>query len=192
MMEFEFQIEGKVHKVSVDFEKDSYRVNLGGKTYEVNAQEISNHCFSLIIQGEGGTPNPASPMALSATLQTPHSSTVYHAEKDGRIHLSIGGEKFLLEESESKEEKKSAVKTLDAVEKKTLISATMPGKVVKLEVSPGDMVEKNQTLVILEAMKMENDIRSPINGKVVKVYVSENDQVNSGDNLVELTPNTSD
>jgi biotin carboxyl carrier protein len=191
-MEFEFKIEGKVHKVSVDYEKDSYRVNLGGKTYEVNAQEISNHCFSLIIQGEGGIPNPASPMALSATLRAPNSSTVYHAEKDGKIHFSIGGEKFLLVESKTSEERKSAVKTLDAEEQKTLISATMPGKVVKLEVSPGDMVEKNQTLVILEAMKMENDIRSPITGKVIKVFVSENDQVNSGENLVELSPPSKD
>src|SRR3990172_2169637 len=87
-MEFEFEIEGKIHKISVDFKGGIYQLNLGNEFFEVNAQEISDHCFSLIIQGGKGAPSP--------TLRTPHSTTVFHAEKDGRIHLSMEGEKFLI------------------------------------------------------------------------------------------------
>ena len=38
----------------------------------------------------------------------------------------------------------------------------MPGKVIAVLVSEGDVVEKGQGLVIVEAMKMENEVHSPI------------------------------
>jgi biotin carboxyl carrier protein len=53
------------------------------------------------------------------------------------------------------------------------IAASMPGRVVKVLVRPGDRVEARQGLVVLEAMKMENEIRSPTSGTVSEVRVSE-------------------
>jgi biotin carboxyl carrier protein len=49
----------------------------------------------------------------------------------------------------------------------------MPGRVVKVLVAPGDLVEAGQGLVVVEAMKMENELRSPRRGRVSLVSVVE-------------------
>ena len=52
-----------------------------------------------------------------------------------------------------------------------LIFTPMPGKVVKINVKPGDEVTKGAVLLIVEAMKMENNIVAPKDGKIEKVNV---------------------
>ncbi|MFX0116194.1 MAG: biotin/lipoyl-containing protein, partial [Candidatus Hodarchaeota archaeon] len=66
------------------------------------------------------------------------------------------------------------------------LAAPMPGRVVKVLVKPGDMVEAAQDLIILEAMKMETRISAPFGGMVVEVNFSDGDQVEQGDKLMEI------
>mgnify|MGYP001163421880 FL=1 len=51
------------------------------------------------------------------------------------------------------------------------IFAPMPGLVLEVKLSEGDVVAEGEIAIILEAMKMENIIKSPINGIVKKVHV---------------------
>ena len=67
-----------------------------------------------------------------------------------------------------------------------LIRSTMPGRVVRLLVGPGDHVKTSQTLVILEAMKIEHLIAAPRDGIVEAVRCREGDQVDLGAELIEL------
>lgn len=55
----------------------------------------------------------------------------------------------------------------------SLIRALMPGKVCKILVSPGEVVEEGQALLILEAMKMQNEYTAPTASKVSAVLVEE-------------------
>jgi acetyl/propionyl-CoA carboxylase alpha subunit len=64
--------------------------------------------------------------------------------------------------------------------------APMPGKVLRVLVSPGDAVETDATLVIMEAMKMEHAIKAAHAGKVADVRVRAGDQVEGGQLLVVL------
>ncbi len=64
----------------------------------------------------------------------------------------------------------------------------MPGKVIKVEVSPGATVAQGDVLVIVEAMKMEHAVRSPAAGTVTKVSVAEGDQVENEQLLVIVEP----
>lgn len=66
------------------------------------------------------------------------------------------------------------------------VTAPMPGVISSIEVKPGDMVERGQTVVTLEAMKMKNAIKSPSPGKVAEVLVSAGQQVGYGDVLVRF------
>jgi biotin carboxyl carrier protein len=66
------------------------------------------------------------------------------------------------------------------------ITSPMPGNIFKVNVKPGDVVKKGQTLVVLEAMKMENEINAPADGKVVDVKVKVGQGVALGQILVEL------
>ncbi len=66
------------------------------------------------------------------------------------------------------------------------VTAQMAGRILRIDVKPGDQVEANALLLILEAMKMENEIRSPRAGTVKSVPIGVGDRVNSGDALVEF------
>lgn len=68
----------------------------------------------------------------------------------------------------------------------TLVEAPLPGKVLEVEVAPGDEVADGQTLLILEAMKMENEIVAPRAGIIDVVAVEVGTAVDSGDLLVSL------
>jgi len=62
--------------------------------------------------------------------------------------------------------------------------APMPGKVISVEVAPGDPVEAGQLLMIVEAMKMEHRVTAPEAGTVTEVRAAPGDQVQGGDLLV--------
>jgi len=62
----------------------------------------------------------------------------------------------------------------------------MPGRVVKVLVSPGDRVTARQGLVVVEAMKMENELRAPADAVVREVRVVEGASVDAGAILVVL------
>lgn len=49
------------------------------------------------------------------------------------------------------------------------VLAPMPCKILRTEVSEGDLVEKDQALVVIESMKMETVIRSPQKGVIAKM-----------------------
>ena len=67
-----------------------------------------------------------------------------------------------------------------------VVSAPMPGTIVSVKVSVGDVVKKGDVLCVLEAMKMENEIMAPDNGKVVAVNANQGASVNTGDALISL------
>jgi acetyl/propionyl-CoA carboxylase alpha subunit len=66
------------------------------------------------------------------------------------------------------------------------LTAPMPGTVIKVLATPGDRVERRQTLLILEAMKMETPVLSPYEAVVRAVHVAEGDRVAGGELLLEL------
>jgi len=66
------------------------------------------------------------------------------------------------------------------------VTAYMPGRVVKVLVGEGDIVEAGQGLVVLEAMKMENEIQAQHEGVVRQVFVSDGQPVEGGDPLFEI------
>ena len=65
-----------------------------------------------------------------------------------------------------------------------MVSAPMPGTILKVNVKNGDAVKEGQVLVVLEAMKMENEIMAPKSGTITQVAVQKGSSVNTGDALV--------
>lgn len=64
--------------------------------------------------------------------------------------------------------------------------ALMGGKIVSVDVKPGDTVKKGQLLLVYEAMKMENDVNSEIEGKVKRIFVAPGDIVNTDQVMIEF------
>ncbi|MCG6167532.1 biotin/lipoyl-binding protein [Leptospira sp. FAT2] len=67
-----------------------------------------------------------------------------------------------------------------------LIKSPMPGKVIRVLVSPGSSVKKGTVLAIVEAMKMENNILSPGEGTVEEVLAGEGSMVSQDDVILKL------
>ncbi len=66
------------------------------------------------------------------------------------------------------------------------VSTSMPGNVVDVLVSEGDVVKAGQPVLISEAMKMETEIQAPVAGTVKAVHVAKGDRVTPGDLLIEI------
>ena len=73
-----------------------------------------------------------------------------------------------------------------AISDASVVTAMMPGRIVRILVSPGDEVRRGQGLLILEAMKMENEISAPRDGTVATVDAEAGATVESGAPLVTL------
>ena len=67
-----------------------------------------------------------------------------------------------------------------------VVKAPMPGRVVKVLVAKGDVVEVGRGLVVLEAMKMENEVRAKVAGTVAEVHVTPGATVEGSAKLVTL------
>lgn len=79
-----------------------------------------------------------------------------------------------------------ARRTAGAGEGPQNIAALMPGKVVRLLVTPGDIVESGQGLIVVEAMKMQNEMKSPKAGRVAEVRTKPEATVAAGDVLLVI------
>ena len=69
-----------------------------------------------------------------------------------------------------------------------LVAALMPGKVLKLLVLPGEVVEEGQPILILEAMKMQNEYAAPMAGTVAQIHVEEGVNVEINSPMITLAP----
>ena len=63
------------------------------------------------------------------------------------------------------------------------VTATMPGKVVRLLAREGDALAIHQGILVVEAMKMQNEIRSPKAGTLKRLWAEPGKSVNAGEVL---------
>ncbi|MGD9938282.1 MAG: biotin/lipoyl-containing protein [Clostridia bacterium] len=66
------------------------------------------------------------------------------------------------------------------------VKAPMPGTVLGVKVSAGQLVKRGDVLLILEAMKMENEICAQGDGTVTQVRVQAGTTVNTGDPMIDI------
>ena len=67
-----------------------------------------------------------------------------------------------------------------------VITAPMPGNILKVHVAVGQAVKEGDLLVVLEAMKMENEIFSPKAGTVAQVLVQKGATVDTDAPMVVI------
>ena len=165
-MDVAFTVNDRSYELAVDFREGVYVVTRGEATWTVDFRMISPTLFSLRIGNK--------------------MHWVHLVEDEGKRYLSIGGHRFCVEKHEVT--RRSTTEPRD-IRETAAICPPMPGMVVKINVSEGDTVRRNQSLAIVEAMKMENELRSPIDGKVSRIHASAGDLVDTGKPIIELEAN---
>lgn len=66
------------------------------------------------------------------------------------------------------------------------VSASVPGKVLKVVASVGQTVKAGDNIIILESMKMEIPVVAPQDGTVASIDTSEGASVENGDTLATM------
>ena len=142
----------------------NYKINIAGKTYDVEVGDISKSPVQVSVNG-----------------------TVYQVEipeSDG--HRASGVQDTFAPKpvvtADPAVSRPSIPNSLDD----GVVRSPMPGRILSVNISAGDMVKKGQPIFILESMKMENTIASSIDGTVTSVHVAVSDSVQHGQTLAEI------
>jgi len=62
-----------------------------------------------------------------------------------------------------------------------IVEVPLTGKIISVNVKPGDEVKEGDILCLLESMKMENPILAPVNGTVTQVEIEVEQVVKPGE-----------
>jgi biotin carboxyl carrier protein len=147
-----------------------YRYEINGKRYRVRIREI--HGDKAVVQV-----NDQNYQVGFSTAQVPDPKTAgpeaYPASPAGAPS------------PEAAAPAPASVKPLQAPSN-GVITAPMPGVILKVLVDEGDMVNAGDTVMIIEAMKMENEIKAPVSGTVKSISVESGDSVNTGEALMQI------
>jgi len=68
------------------------------------------------------------------------------------------------------------------------IKSIIPGTIINILVSEGQILKAGESILVLEAMKMYNDVQMPFNGKILKVNVEKGQKVPKDFVMIEIEP----
>jgi pyruvate carboxylase subunit B len=108
-----------------------------------------------------------------------------------RFTVKVGGDVFTVEVDPDAAAAASSAGTAQAAEPiaaapDSVVTAPMPGLVLRYLVDEGERVKAGDPVVLLEAMKMQNNLPAPRDGRVARVVFKAGDNVNRGDVLLTL------
>lgn len=160
---YELVLEGRRRTLRLERSEGRARVELGGKSLEVDVLQLSEDAFSLIVEGR--------------------SHDVGVSPNAGGFQVVVDGDSFQVSLVDPRRDGPSTSGRTQAAGPMA-VSAPMPGKVVRILAAEGEEVSQGQGLVVVEAMKMQNELGSPKSGRIRAVRVAEGQAVNAGEPLV--------
>jgi acetyl/propionyl-CoA carboxylase alpha subunit len=170
-MTFEIELNGRGRTVSIERAgHGQYRVTVDGVAAIVDAQRSGEFGVSLLFPDR-------SHEGVSVQLapgRTPGEMLAYLGGRN--ITVSVNGRRT----------GRGAADNAGAARGEQKVLAPMPGRVVRVLVNVGEVVEARQPVVVVEAMKMENELRSPKAGTVKDVAVTPGTSVEAGRVLVVI------
>jgi len=78
--------------------------------------------------------------------------------------------------------------TSPTVDGETVMTAPIPGTIVRYTVAETQLVKAGETVVVLEAMKMENTLAAPVDGVIKSIRSQAGARVARGDILLVIGP----
>jgi len=168
-MEFEFVVDGSLRTVSLEKKESGFVFREGSTVFEAEIRPVSE--TTLLVVAGGRTHLVRLARAGDRTIVALRGRVYELSKPSAEAASFIGGD----DKSQAGERQ---------------IRTPMPGKVIKLCVSPGEEIRKNQVLAIVEAMKMENEIAAGIPGTVKAIFVAVGDLVDPQKVLIEIEPGT--
>jgi acetyl-CoA/propionyl-CoA carboxylase biotin carboxyl carrier protein len=159
----------------------------------------------LVLDGDVLTVDDREPVTVSGQLVPPRGSDVLPTDSTGAacdLLLTLGGRTtrwvtaveganvWVGREGASwvLHEQQRLLRVDEAHAHDGEITSPMPGSVIAVHASVGEVVAEGQPLVVVEAMKMEHTLTAPMDGTVVDVLVRVGQQVSVDELLVQVQP----
>src|SRR5260370_11607936 len=162
-----------------------YLTTVNGHTFEV---EI-NQDGKVTINGEERLVDfqTISPTLFSALIDN-HSYEALVEEREGRYNVLMLGELYDVEVADERQQ--GLLRSsggFEAAQGELSIRSPMPGLIVAVKVTEGQIIEKGDAVCVLESMKMENEIKAPRAGTVGRVYIAAGDRVEQNKVMITIT-----
>ena len=109
-----------------------------------------------------------------------------------QYNVTVNGNTYTIKLPEGQAGNAPRKRTVKSGKKSGIISSSIPGKVVTIEVELGSLVEEGQVCMILEAMKMQNEINAPISGIISEINCSPGLSVEANIPLIVIKPEDED
>lgn len=159
----------------------AFIARLGEKTYTVEIEEVGKSLYRVAVDGSEFLVDGKKIGFTNYSLIVDNRSFEVEVDvKEDEYRVLVDGRNYHIDLIDERRVRLGGLQSGIQLQGRQNVSVPMPGKIVAVLVSEGDMVEKGQGLVIVEAMKMENEVRCPINGEVKEVRVKPGDAVEAG------------
>lgn len=168
-MELEFRVNNRNAIVKeIKREGSVVTIAVDDELYEVDIVKVSNQEFSVLYQGKS------------------FNIEVIESREPKHYNVNTLYFKFDVEVVDNESRYRQSRMKSKQIHNDNTIRSPMPGKVVRVFVKPGDVVEAGQALVVLSAMKMESEFKAGRKGVVKEVPVKEGDTVDTNQLLVVI------
>ena len=147
-----------------------WQVPVDGREIEVDSQQLDS-----VLRVEAG---------VYSVLLNGASYEVRMHESAGGFTASAAGRRFAVEVRNPRDASRGSRMAIGSG--RQIVTAPMPGKVIRVLVAAGDLVETGQGLVVVEAMKMQNELKASRPGRVIEMRAREGETVGPGETLVVL------
>jgi 3-methylcrotonyl-CoA carboxylase alpha subunit len=149
------------HDIEAHGHDGSYRLRHGEATCEVSGARLLDDCLSARFDGK----------SLRVPLHTDAVHVLLH-DDNGQRYSFTRAAAFAWESEDSAGGNQ--------------VIAPMPGRIVLVKASAGDVVEQGQELLVMEAMKMELALKAPRAGTIESINASEGEFVEADAVLVRF------
>jgi biotin carboxyl carrier protein len=178
-MQFAVEIDGRRRDVDVHRAGAQYAVAVDRREYRVDAIRVDRHTLSLLVQ-------EVRQKAADPVTTASHEVTLAADAASNDLVVQVGAARLAVGLNGRRRWGVPHNPSVDGGPQRVV--APMPGKIVRVLVSKGDIVKPRQPLVVIEAMKMENELRASADGKVAELYVLEGQSVDAGALLAVVVP----
>lgn len=158
-MQYEVSINGKVRRLELTAVSAGWECKIDGRPVAFDVAPITPHQLSILIDGKS-----------------------YEVRRDSEETISVGSRRYQVsvEDARSWRGKRRGAGSEAGPQK---LTATMPGKVVRVLATAGERIGAGQGIVVIEAMKMQNEIKSPKEGTLKKLLAQVGASVTAGEVL---------
>ena len=159
-----------------------YFVGLGKRELAVDVENLADGRFRVQVAGDAA-PRELTVLRAGARALVLAERRVLELFGTSLRDLRVGRDRQRLTVAERP---LMAVRAGSAPASESLVRAPMPGRVLKVLVTPGQALSDGERVCVVEAMKMENELTVPRAGTVKRVLVREGDTVERNAVLLEL------